>query len=464
MAGRVENDELFEAAARENLLPLPTFHRRAVAFSPMSGFICAMPRLTFPSLACALLLSLPARADVPLPKNVLDPATVPEAWNVIGLATSNIETLLKQKRADELATQVSLCSPSLRTLVRLASSTEMKVRLDALTVTAFGYINNTAAGGIANDLQRAQAGYAGLRHTLDEIATLFNPATVRSEIFHCQTHPEYVSTTSDALCEKCREPLIPRRIPYSFIYTLQVEPTLRATATPDAPLSAGRQAAVKLTLKHGDGRPVTLRDLLVEHTQHIHLLLVDSSLTDFHRIHPQPAQTPGEFTFTFTPRHSAPYRLWVDVTPAATGLAEFPTVDLPSTGPGDPVSPLNDDRAGAADGLRFQVNFLDRNGTRPRTQETRVMRLTVTDEAGQPVPRLAPLMAAFAHLTGFYDDGRSIVRLHPEGGPILRDDIRGGPALAFRFYPPKAGRIRFFCEVVVDGRRIVAPLDLGISP
>lgn len=424
-----------------------------------------MSRLSLPALACAFVFSLPLlRADVPLPPPVLDPATVSEAWNVIGLATRNVETLLAEKRTDEIATQISLCSPSLRTLVRMAPSAEAKTKLDGLTVTAFSAINSAAAGGIASDLQRAQAAYGVLRGVLDEMAALFDAKTVQSEIYYCQEHPEQLSTNPDAACQKCAERFVPRRIPYSFIYTAQRAPTLRAVAAADAPLEAGRKATVKLTLSHPDGRPVLPRELLVEHTQRLHLLLVDSGLTDFQRHHPQPTATPGEFTFAFTPRFTSPYRLWVDVTPAATGLAEFPVIDLPSTGSPNPVNPLSDDRTGTAEGVTMRLSFDDRQGTRPRARETRMMRLTVSDATGAPMKNLAPYLNAFAHLTGFYDDGQTLVRLHPEGGPILREDFRGGPLLGFRFFPPKAGRVRFFCEVVVEGKRIVAPIDVGISP
>jgi hypothetical protein len=91
------------------------------------------------------------------------------------------------------------------------------------------------------------------------------------------------------------------------------------------------------------------------------------------------------------------------------------------------------------------------------------MRLAVTDASGQPVTRLEPFMQAFAHLTGFYDDGTTVLRLHPVGGDILREDLRGGPWLAFRIYPPKTGFIRFFCQVRVDGRLVTAPLGFFIS-
>lgn len=446
---------------------------RQLQFFGARGFICGMFRLTFPTLLAALLLLIGgARADVALPKNILEPATVSEAWNVIGLARKNVEALISEKRADEIAIQISLCSPSLRTLVRLAPSPTATVSLDGLTVRAFNFINIIAAGGIANDLPRVEAGYSGFSKVVGEMAALFDEKTVKSEIYYCPTHPETISTDRSVSCEKCRERLVPRRIPYSFIYTAPRELTLRAAARTDAPLGAGQQARVTLTLTHLDGSPVVPNDLLITHGHRMHLLIVDPSLADFQRQHPQPTDTPGEYTFQFTPRLAAPYRVWVDVTPAATGLAEFPIVELPSSGPPQSITPLGDDRTAFAGGLKLLLSFDDRQGTRPRERETRLMRLTVTrlasqaspGEKGEPMDKLEPYLKAFAHLTGLYDDGKTLIRLHPEGGELQRDDLRGGPVIAFRIYPPKAGRIRFFCEVMADGKLIVAPIEVGISP
>jgi hypothetical protein len=69
---------------------------------------------------------------------------------------------------------------------------------------------------------------------------------------------------------------------------------------------------------------------------------------------------------------------------------------------------------------------------------------------------------AFAHITGFYDDGQTVLRLHPVGGDILREDLRGGPWLTFKIYPPQPGYLRLFCQLRIDGRAITAPLGIHI--
>lgn len=423
-----------------------------------------MHRLVSPALAlCLFIFTHTARADVEVPPNVLNPATPTEAWNVIRLATRNVAVLLEANRFDEIAMQVSLCSPSIRTLARTAASGEDKMKLDALSVRAFASINGVATGGISKDRSTVAVSLDGLKGALAEMRKLFDPKVTDGEIYFCPVHPEFISVNVKTVCGTCGLDLAVRRIPYSFIYVAPGAPTLRLSATAEAPLEVGREARVKLRLAHEDGRPVLLRELLVMHTQPIHFLILDSSLEDFHREHPQPTETPGEYAFTFTPAKPGPYRVWADVVPAATGLREYPTVDLPAAGIAEPIANRDDHPRVTAGGLTFTMTFADQGGSRPRKKDTRFLRLTVNDAEGKPVNTLTPVMNAFAHLVGFYEDQQTIVHVHPTGGDILRDDVRGGPNLGFKFFAPKAGHMRLFAQVLVDGKTIYAPFTVNIS-
>jgi hypothetical protein len=63
---------------------------------------------------------------------------------------------------------------------------------------------------------------------------------------------------------------------------------------------------------------------------------------------------------------------------------------------------------------------------------------------------------------GFYDDFKTVVHVHPNGGDILNQESRGGPGLAFQFFPPRAGFIRFYCQVMIDGEMIFAPFNVNV--
>jgi hypothetical protein len=190
---------------------------------------------------------------------------------------------------------------------------------------------------------------------------------------------------------------------------------------------------------------------------------VNQTLTDFHVLTPTTSTADG-FNVSFTPGAPGPYRAWAEVVPEQTAIPEHPSADL-----GGEFKAMDRSRhdfietlSTTADGLHFQLTFTGRNGGFPPSRQVSVMRLQVTDETGQPVTRLEPLMNAFAHLTGIYADGKTILRLHPVGGDILRDDLRGGPSLTFKIYPPRTGFVRLFCQVRVDGRIITAPLGVQI--
>ena len=69
--------------------------------------------------------------------------------------------------------------------------------------------------------------------------------------------------------------------------------------------------------------PVTPAELIETHTRKIHLLVIDGSLTDYHHEHPQPAATPGDYVFDFTPAKPGPYLAWADLRPLPMGLQEY---------------------------------------------------------------------------------------------------------------------------------------------
>jgi hypothetical protein len=101
-------------------------------------------------------------------------------------------------------------------------------------------------------------------------------------------------------------------------------------------------------------------------------------------------------------------------------------------------------------------------GGSPAAKELSLLRLHVADPQGQPCTALEPIDRAFAQLTGFFDDGETMIRLHPLGPDILREDLRGGPWLAFKIYPPRAGYLRLFCQIKVRDQILTANLGIWV--
>jgi hypothetical protein len=93
-----------------------------------------------------------------------------------------------------------------------------------------------------------------------------------------------------------------------------------------------------------------------------------------------------------------------------------------------------------------------------------VGRLRVSDAEGNPYTQLEPVMDAFAHLVGFYEDGRSILHIHPKGLPLLNAKARGGPELEFQFYTTRRGFVRLFAQIRAQGELLTIPFALQIGP
>ena len=394
-----------------------------------------------------LLLCWPVcgSGHVPVPPGVLDPKTPAEAWNVVRLSTANVERLLAEGRLSEITDQISLCSPALRALPQWAAHP-----VAVQSVRAGVAVSSLAQAALAGDRALAEQTLASLRGTLTEMAGAYDPKIVGADIFFCPMHPDFVSPDAGTPCAKCGMNLLRRRIPYSFVYVPPGEPTIQLTALTKKNPVPGHTVSATVRLAWRDGSPVSSPDLLVMHTQPIHLLIVDPTLADYHHEHPEPTNTPGEYAFSFTPARGTPYRIFADVVPAASGVQEYPRTDLP--------------RSESSDAVPIHLRMPAADGAPPRAGHTRALQIAVSDADGKPFLGLEPVMGAFAHLVGFYDDYRTVVHIHPEGGEISDPLARGGNEMDFLFYPPRAGFMRLYCQVQVDGRAVFASFDVNIAP
>jgi hypothetical protein len=401
-------------------------------------------------------------ADVAVPPAVLNPGTNAEAWNVIRLSLSNVEQLVQEKRLSEIPVQISLCSPALRALARLANTPEDAEAVSKDSTRALGWVSAIARTAGENNENAVNDGVRIFKSILEELGKRYDPAVVKGEVYTCPMHADILSDVATTPCGKCNMPLVTRRIPYSFIYTRPGEPTITLSVAASGPCEAGKKLEVKVRLATRDQKPVLPQDLTVMHTEPIHLLIETPGLSDYHHEHPTATGTPGEYVFSFTPRESSPYRIWADIVPHATGLQELPYADLSSPGQPKPIEDSANRFTTTVDGYQFALSFAGGNHIPVMAGQLKRMSITVTDANGQPVQQLEPVMNAFAHLVGFYDDYRSVVHIHPTGGDILSPEARGGPALGFQFFPPKTGFMRLYCQVRIGGKMLFAPFGMNI--
>ncbi len=419
---------------------------------PLRGSLLSMLRLWF---LISFLLTWKAWSDVPLPPPMLQPNGPAEAWNVIRLASANVDRLVKEHRPLEVPPQISLLSPALRTLAKSPANEGFEASLDELTAAAFQQVNLIAKEAMAENNAALDHLFKGLRDSLTRLAEGFEPEVVNAEVYHCIDHPDFIKLQPGETCPHCQKAVQPRRIPYSFVYARAERPIVILDITYSAP-----RLTIKLHFK--DGTPVRPTDLWSMHTQLVQVLAVGAG---YQHLTAAATETPGEYVCDFIPEKPGSWRFHVGFTPARTGLPEYPWKDV-DIGEATPTASFVEEESRTVDeaGYRFALSVAGTQGNRLRAGRLQALHLQVQDASGQPFSQLEPFQQAFAHIDAFYTGSDTLLQLHPVGGDILREDVRGGPGLSFRIYSPKAGWLVLYCRVKINGKIITARHQLLVEP
>ena len=224
--------------------------------------------------------------------------------------------------------------------------------------------------------------------------------------------------------------------------------------------AAQNAVPVNIRLTDEKGNPVTLADLKVAHTEKLHLLVVDETLSDYHHEHPVPAQKPGEYRFDFEPRYGGVYHLWADIVPVSTGKQEYSKATLRIEGAAAAATQTINSIA-EADGYRFEMSF-EKNEPL-RVGKASLAKVKVT-RGGSDFAQLEPVMGAFAHMVAFPADLQSVAHVHPMGKEPEKNSERGGPMLSFHIAPEKPGYHKIFLQTQIAGREVYAAFGLNVEP
>jgi len=252
------------------------------------------------------------------------------------------------------------------------------------------------------------------------------------------------------------DPLNPQFIPVVAVAS-PVSLTLSAP-----PARAGELVRATLTLKTASGKPIAPEDLLVVHTKLLHLLITDPSLVDYQHVHPEPTRTPGEWSFSFTPRFGGVYRIFADFTPVATARSLYANADLNVAGANPTV---------ATEGLRVLGWVVERDGYRfalvPGASPVRAgqptdLKFVATRADGGRVP-MEPVMGAFAHLVAFDYTRSGFAHLHPMETDLLKPPDAFRPALNFKITIPRAGRYVIWTQLNLGGREKFVPFWFDVA-
>jgi hypothetical protein len=225
----------------------------------------------------------------------------------------------------------------------------------------------------------------------------------------------------------------------------------------------GTPTTAVASLSTSTGKVIGPEDLLVAHTEKLHLLIFDPTLRDYQHVHPVPGSRAGDWTFSFTPHRPGLYRVFADFTPAATGRSLYASADLKventaadadvATKEDAPSLRLPDGAEVVQNGIVFHLKA---GGLPLKARTMSDFEFSVRRVDGSPV-HLQPVMDAYAHLVAV-DQGRNgFAHLHPT--QLVPKDGEGTTysTLQFKVLIPTAGRYVIWSQVRVEGRDYYAP-------
>lgn len=233
-----------------------------------------------------------------------------------------------------------------------------------------------------------------------------------------------------------------------------------AQATAQVAGEFGTDRPVQVTLQVVDmmsGQPMAAEAFEVAHTERMHVLVLDPSLTDYSHVHAAPGTRPGEWTFAFTPKFNRPYRLWLDVKPVG-GVQAFVPLLVNANGTPAPAERTLAQTA-TVDGLSATLSF-----DAPLRVGSAAMGHVQITRNGRPFAALEPVMGAYAHIVGVSDDWSTVAHVHPMGAEPRAPTERGGPAVDFHLEPQRAGFLKLFAQIRVDGRDVFLPFGVEVAP
>lgn len=256
-----------------------------------------------------------------------------------------------------------------------------------------------------------------------------------------------------------------------FIPVVEARSPVKMTLRTETAPTASAETRITLSFATSGGKPIASEDLLVVHTEKLHLLVIDPSLGDYQHLHPTPGARPGEWVFAHRPAHGGEYRVFADFTPAATARGLYSFADYAVAGEPAPAGAADIAKVGLALGAeaeigpwRFRLQTTD--GAPVRAGKAATLVFSGRETGGGSVP-LTLVMDAYAHLVAFDATRSGFAHLHPRGEKpgdyeVKTPDARE-PRLYFDLTIPTPGRYVVWAQVNLEGREHFLPFALEVE-
>ncbi len=263
-------------------------------------------------------------------------------------------------------------------------------------------------------------------------------------------HYEPVEVTADGI-EICANESVPL-----FLDLDRLRFPVEARLTPHSTPTPGKPVDFTLTLMTERGRPILPHEMVVTHTELMHVLIIDPSLGDYHHVHPVPLGATGEWQFTLTPQAAGGYTVIIETVLQRTRRQIIARTHFDVVGSAAEPEFIPDRSEVTFDGYTVRLNQERPLAARAEARMT----LEVTREDGSEL-RLEPIMGAYAHMVAFDENRRGFAHLHPfftgeETHPTE-------PRLSFAMNTRQPGNYRIWAQMKLEGQERLVPFDLDFK-
>lgn len=267
-------------------------------------------------------------------------------------------------------------------------------------------------------------------------------------------HYEPVEVTADGI-EICGKNAVPM-----FVDLTRLSFPVQASLTPLHSPEAGKPVTFQIELKLNGQKPLLPHELLVTHTELMHVLVVDPTLEDYHHVHPEPVGATGLWSFTITPRYAGEYTVFAEVVPLRSRRQVIASSTFSVAGVEQPVADFHQGRLSHED-EEYRYQLLLDGAPSARGRENR-MTLGVSRLDGEAM-QLEPVMGAYAHLVAFDETIRGFAHLHPimQLGATENDPYH--PQLNFAMSTRLPGNYRVWAQVKLEGSERFIPFDIVVQ-
>jgi hypothetical protein len=215
---------------------------------------------------------------------------------------------------------------------------------------------------------------------------------------------------------------------------------------------------LRFELRGPDNRPILPHQLAITHTERIHLMLVDDSLSVYHHLHPQAEGDSGIYSVRFHPQASE-YRYFAEFVPLRSRQKAI--ADGTFSVPANDREAINEtsDRPAQLLPNATRVELRGTGQTVRRNRDT-TLTLRLQDEvAADQSPDLQLIMGAYAHVVAFEETLSGYQHMHPISPDPRRLD---GLEMDFIFHPTLPGNYRIWVQIMLEDKEFFIPFEAQV--